>query len=296
MAEGFGDARLEEVKLLSEIDRMAEVKLTPPPGPERDLVAYLVWGGFVNDLHSDGAAPDPRATGSGIPGESGMERELHMNRLVSLHAALSGREVTLRLTHRGRVRLSELKQALRSGKAREPFGILWDKRHFDTDLRMAVVEAGPAAPVSVANFDMNGMKAVNDQCGHAAGDLALRAYFTAVADALGSAGDAYRVGGDEVVAILRGQDTKAATASATRACRLLAAEMLEFGGRTLPPVSLSVGVATTTDPHAAVETLVQAADAEMYRAKEEAHRSTPNPSVIARQGEPGLIKPAEVRP
>ncbi len=49
MKEHFGDARLEELKLLSEIDRCGEFEVTPDVGPVRDLVAFLVQERLVND-------------------------------------------------------------------------------------------------------------------------------------------------------------------------------------------------------------------------------------------------------
>jgi GGDEF domain-containing protein len=72
----------------------------------------------------------------------------------------------LRLTHAGRVRISELKQALRTGRIREQYGILWDGRHLETDLQIAVVDANEHAPLSVAFMDLNGLKSINDLVGH----------------------------------------------------------------------------------------------------------------------------------
>jgi hypothetical protein len=47
-----------------------------------------------------------------------------------------GRDVTLQITHSGRVRMAELRE-FRSAKLREQYEILWDGRYFDTDLRIA---------------------------------------------------------------------------------------------------------------------------------------------------------------
>jgi hypothetical protein len=46
-------------------------------------------------------------------------KRTHVEELVRV---LEGSTTTLRLSHRDRVRLSELKQALRTGREREPFG------------------------------------------------------------------------------------------------------------------------------------------------------------------------------
>jgi hypothetical protein len=133
MNQQFGDARLEELTLLSEIDRTDSVTETPMKGPRRDMIAFLVAERFVNDLQIEWRHNDSEGF-LGLPHESPIERKLNDARLRSLSRVLAGEEVHLELTHSGRVRLSELKQALRSGRSREPHGILWDGRHLEQDL------------------------------------------------------------------------------------------------------------------------------------------------------------------
>src|ERR1700694_86700 len=123
MVEPFGDARIEELKLLSEIDREGVLVRTPELGPWRDLVAYLVDARFVNDLQP-GAWLHSASVVTGGPGDTALERKVHADRMDCLSKLLAGQQIHLRLSHKGRVRLSELKQALRAGREREPFGIL----------------------------------------------------------------------------------------------------------------------------------------------------------------------------
>ena len=59
----------------------------------------------------------------------------------------------LKISHEGRVRLSELEQQLRSGRDRDETGLLWAKRHLTTDLAIAVLSASQKAPLSVAFAD-----------------------------------------------------------------------------------------------------------------------------------------------
>jgi hypothetical protein len=129
MAEEFGDARVEELILLSEIERGAGIRFQSSNGPRRDLVAFLVDARLVNDLQAEHWDHDQAVSRGGNLGETAVERELHKSRIESLSKLLAGLEIHLTLTHRGRVRLSELKQALRAGREREAFGILWDQRH-----------------------------------------------------------------------------------------------------------------------------------------------------------------------
>ena len=130
---------------------------------------------------------------------------------MPLPTARAAAPATLFMTHRRRVRLSELVQALRSGREREPFGILWDGRHATVDLEIMLLDASAQSPVSIVYMDMNGLKQLNDTHGHDAGNRGLRAYFEAVSAALADVGQAYRLGGDEVLALLPGRDRAAAS-------------------------------------------------------------------------------------
>jgi diguanylate cyclase (GGDEF)-like protein len=203
--------------------------------------------------------------------------------LIALHR---GEAVSLTLTHRGRVRLSELKQALRSGREREPLGILWDVRHWETDLEIALLDASPSSPVSVAYLDMNGLKQLNDTKGHAAGDEGLRAYFRSVLSAVGDDGLVYRLAGDEVLAVLPAVDAVNAVRAMERASRRLMSERFE----SLPDLKLSIsaGLVCVTEAGAMPVTVRDAADKCQYRAKEESRKHSPRPSVIALENIPEL--------
>src|SRR5205807_2245049 len=100
----------------------------------------------------------------------------------------------------------------RSGREREPFGILWDARHWEQDLQIAILDVCASSPLAVAYLDMNGLKLINDTHGHDAGDLALKAYFQVVASTLGDNGQAYRLscGADEVLVVLPHHDEQSA--------------------------------------------------------------------------------------
>jgi diguanylate cyclase (GGDEF)-like protein len=286
VTDGFGDARLEELKLLAQLDRRTGITMQPKEGPERDMVFFLVYERFADAFKLTWSEPGP-FTISGLPGESPVERHLHDCWVKSLSEALEGRSsVHLELTHKGRVRLSELKQALTTGKIRDQSGILWDGRHLGTDLQIAILDADRNTPLSIGYLDMNGLKQINDSLGHDAGSMAIRVYFQAVSTALADRGQAYRVGGDEVVAILPSANAESAKELFGNVCRLVMGEEMLFAGQRIPPVSISVGLATTVEPAKKFAELRGEADRAMYRAKEKAHQSQPSSSAISElQGE-----------
>jgi diguanylate cyclase (GGDEF)-like protein len=293
----FADARVEELKLLSAATQSDTLYVAPvPPGAWHDLLVSLVsddlLSAFSYDERRRMAAnrndPNPNlAVGAGIAGETVLERSMVISRVTTLKALYEMQPVLLRVTHKGRVRLSELKQVLRTGREREPFGILWDGRHWEQDLQIAVFDARPDAPLAVAYLDMNGLKQVNDKRGHDAGDLALKTYFQAVASVLGDRGQAYRLGGDEVLVTLPNHNKEAAAKLLGAACRKLMNERFEPPGPT--NLSIAAGIIATSAATASPTDLRARADQVQYLAKERSRQEATRPSVIAIEGTDKLI-------
>lgn len=68
-----------------------------------------------------------------------------------------------------------------------------------------MIANGSVSPFSVAVFDVNGLKIVNDTLGHKAGDELIRNACGLICDAF-SHSPVFRIGGDEFVAVLKGKD------------------------------------------------------------------------------------------
>jgi diguanylate cyclase (GGDEF)-like protein/PAS domain S-box-containing protein len=130
--------------------------------------------------------------------------------------------------------------------------------------------------VAVHYIDLDGFKPVNDQYGHAAGDEVLcevaRRFNRAVRD-----GDVVaRVGGDEFVVLQGGvTEDSAIRALARRLLRSLHEPMPLSGGVSVR-VGGSLGMAIFPRDAKQTETLLQLADADMYRVKDAARRGIRN--------------------
>lgn len=137
----------------------------------------------------------------------------------------------------------------------DPLTGLLNRRALERDLR---AEMGRAARYgrrfSLMVLDMDGLKAINDEHGHAAGDSRLRALAGALADGLRLGDNAYRLGGDEFVVLL--PETGEARAS-TVADRILAAGA--------PPFSW--GTATYPNDGNELGALLDLADRRLYDAR-----------------------------
>ena len=123
----------------------------------------------------------------------------------------------------------------------------------------ALARAGPGAGlVAVAFVDIDGFSAVNEDCGHAEGDLIL----VAVGERLGALAPnamVARMGDDEFAVVCEGMAGKAdATAVGERVASALRAPIT--GGRRSLAISASVGVALGAPDETDVETLVRQAE------------------------------------
>ena len=137
-------------------------------------------------------------------------------------------------------------------------------------------------PMSLLFADVDGLKRINDEHGHAAGDQAIRRVAAAITDTLRTSDLGARWGGDEFAMVLPNADAVAARHSAER----LFAHLSEARGDPSTQVTVSVGIATFDPGHVTVmslEQLEQNADRALYSAKE-AGRNRIVAASVAEQG------------
>lgn len=118
-------------------------------------------------------------------------------------------------------------------------------------------------PLAIIAIDLNGLKAVNDEQGHAAGDSMLRRVGEVLAKAVDAPSCAARIGGDEFTVLLPGCDERAAVAVKERILSLLELNNQFYPGQHL---SLAMGLACC-DSGDAVESAINRADQAMYAEK-----------------------------
>ena len=117
--------------------------------------------------------------------------------------------------------------------------------------------------VTLAYFDLDDFKSVNDRRGHAAGDRLLRVFAAAVRAGIRSTDVLSRIGGDEFVLLLPETDAKDAVVVVDRVRRMLA----DLCAEEEIAITTSVGIATYRFPPSTIEAMIAGADELMYRAK-----------------------------
>jgi diguanylate cyclase (GGDEF)-like protein len=120
-------------------------------------------------------------------------------------------------------------------------------------------------PVSVVMVDVDGMKAINDSLGHAAGDALLQAAAVVLASAFRSEDVVARIGGDEFAVLLPASDRATAEKVVTRVRKALSMQNSNVRDRFL--LSLSIGMASG-EKGCSLSEVLREADENMYREKE----------------------------
>jgi diguanylate cyclase (GGDEF)-like protein len=143
---------------------------------------------------------------------------------------------------------------------------LANRRAFKRELARVVDYAERyAAPASVLFLDLDGLKAINDRLGHAAGDAAIRQVGRLLKRHLRASDLVARLGGDEFGVILARADAAAAADNAERLAALIAARPLRWRG---VRVALSAAIGGVTfASRAGARLALERADAAMYRRK-----------------------------
>lgn len=122
-------------------------------------------------------------------------------------------------------------------------------------------------PLAVLVLDIDFFKRINDDFGHAAGDEALRTVGKTITACLRPTDFAARYGGEEMVILLPDTPMEGAMAAAERVRRVIATTPpIDFEGRTLRPITVSIGVAVNEKNDTATS-IITRADGALYRAK-----------------------------
>lgn len=160
-------------------------------------------------------------------------------------------------------------RSLRERATFDPLTHLPNRGEFERRAEDALVTAErQEQQVCLLLFDLNGFKQINDTYGHHAGDELLQVVGRRLAGSVRGGDTVARWGGDEFVALMPGMvSEEMAVRRAREIAEKVAGRTRLDGVRDAVRVTVSVGVAMCPAHGTDLDTLVDAADEAMYRAK-----------------------------
>jgi diguanylate cyclase (GGDEF)-like protein/PAS domain S-box-containing protein len=231
-------------------EALGQLLLATGPGPSLEI-RFQHKGGSWRwlEVRGNNLLADPEVRGVVVHSHDITDRKRAEERLVylSLHDALTG---------------------------------AYNRAYFEEE--MARAEVGRAFPISLIVADVDGLKGINDQHGHAEGDILLQRAAELLRGTFRKEDAVARIGGDEFAVLLPGADA----AVAQRAMNRLASRLEEHNraGKGLP-LHLSFGAATGEKGCRLAEVLARA-DAGMYHDKRDGG-PLPDPASADRPPESG---------
>ncbi len=161
-----------------------------------------------------------------------------------------------------------LRETLRLQSIRDPLTGLFNRRYLEESLDREVHRAARrGTPLGVIMLDLDHFKQFNDSFGHAAGDTLLRELGAFLQAHVRREDIACRYGGEEFALIL----PEASLANTQRRAEQLRNDIkhlsVEHRRQPLGAVTLSLGVAAFPEHGSTAESLLNAADSALYRAK-----------------------------
>jgi len=124
-----------------------------------------------------------------------------------------------------------------------------------------------ASTVAAIMLDIDHFKRINDEFGHAAGDLVLTELARLLNQSIRGSDMVCRYGGEEFLLILPGATLDGARLRAEQIRRLINNQNMKFNGQPLGLITVSLGVALFPDHAADTESLIRAADEALYESK-----------------------------
>jgi len=208
----------------------------------------------IIELSKSGAAPPQELDGE-APEPAFDESTQQLASATAEHAALAFANIRLRET-------------LRQQSIRDPLTGLYNRRYMEEVVDREIHRArrlGSELGVMIADIDF--FKKFNDTYGHEAGDRVLQRVGEYLSGAVRREDIACRYGGEEFMLILPGASASVLLSKAEELRRGVSGMEIELDGTTLPPITLSVGIARLGEPISDRDTLYRGADEALYAAK-----------------------------
>ena len=228
------------------------------------------WSGTIVNRRKDGAVYYEEQTIAPVEDAHG-----EVTHFVAIKADVSARrraEVALTSAHQelaARVaEIETLNEKLREQAIRDPLTGLYNRRYFDEVAGRDVARAlRTGEALAILALDIDRFKSVNDEHGHAAGDLVLQVLAEILTASVRESDLVCRTGGDEFVLLLAGAPPEVAANRAEKMRAEFAARPVDLGDGAVFRGTLSIGGAILSAEGEQLESTLRRADLALYEAK-----------------------------
>lgn len=236
----------------------------------RSVTGGETWSGTIVNRRKDGTLYHEEQTIAPVLGASGevthfvaIKSDVSARRAAEEALAAANQELAARVAE-----IESLNEQLRERAIRDPLTGLHNRRYFEeTAGRDAARAVRTGEPLAILLIDVDHFKSINDQYGHAAGDLVLRRLAQTLTAGVRDSDLVCRIGGDEFVVLLAGAAMAAAFERAEAMGAEFAATPISPGEGSGILCTVSIGVAILRGQGDSPDSALGRADAALYEAK-----------------------------
>ncbi|WP_050763519.1 diguanylate cyclase [Roseibium sp. TrichSKD4] len=197
-------------------------------------------------------------------------------------AQMSAEQISMAISN------TRMRDELHNQSIRDPLTGLFNRRHFVESLRSKIEKARHKGhSLSLISIDVDHFKTFNDNNGHDAGDMVLRAVGTALEQQFEGDDLPCRIGGEEFMVLLPDATSEEAMERAEALRQVIEKITVRYGEKNLPKITISSGVASCPDHGMMPQDLIKVADDALYRSKD----SGRNQVTMAQTGEVAASTP-----
>jgi diguanylate cyclase (GGDEF)-like protein len=146
-------------------------------------------------------------------------------------------------------------------------GVLNARAYYEICDRFILLAKRSALPYSVLFIDLDHFKSINDNYGHAAGDIVLKSVATCIGNSIRSSDSLGRIGGEEFSVFLPNTDMDSALQVAETIRHAVESLMPAISETSSLKISASIGVARNQHSEQTMQEIQKQADQAMYNAK-----------------------------
>jgi diguanylate cyclase (GGDEF)-like protein len=164
----------------------------------------------------------------------------------------------------------KLRETLKSQSIRDPLTGIFNRRYLDESMRREMFRSmRHGTPTGIIMIDVDHFKSVNDTHGHEAGDAILKELATFLQQHTRNEDILCRYGGEEFILLMPESDLNNTRKRAEQLCEQVRNALRITHQGVTHKITISLGVAAFPDQGPTIEAAQNAADAALYRAKEQ---------------------------